>query len=442
MPLPPSISRLVATRSIHVAALALLIPLAVLLDVHLAPRTITCEHRQADTICRCESGSWRAPKPRDVDVSEAESVYRLASSEPVRELLTGEPGIAGDSVDGRWITVCDGLPPHTHVKEVVTPIDVFLRTDAPSLTLHTGSRWLRAPLWLLVVLVVALSIRAVRAAGGSRAWLATAALFAIVAVGVILWPRPAPYADREGPLPVAPDAPREELFLRARGTRWHFEKGNALYVPAGERLVLAVAAKGHEALFATYPGPVRWFASSGLAVLEADTGVLRIPDTAPDGAEIDIRAEVGPARWPFDGRIRVYRLDQKPLTGRWKQVAEQPCSGDWASSDRIGALVFRLDGFFTVAAVPFETMVDYMGRYVFDPGSGQISLQDAHGHAFPDDFVGNGHALIVPASPGGGQFDSLNFEGIWLGKGREPPGPRACKMLFSRYSSRRFFAPR
>jgi len=158
--------------------------------------------------------------------------------------------------------------------------------------------------------------------------------------------------------------------------------------------------------------------ASGLVGIDpATTGNRRFTVTA--------RVEDGQA---VTTEVYVYTPETNPFVGTWHEVAQRSCADgtEVVPEQPIRELVFAADGQFAVTWVPFESYVDYWGRYVFDPAIGRLALAVTGSIQSPDDIDGRGTFAIDAKG-------DLVLEDIWLGTSQwATEGTVNCGHRFSR----------
>ncbi|APR85381.1 Hypothetical protein A7982_10730 [Minicystis rosea] len=341
-----------------------------------------------------------------------------------------------DSEEG-WVTLGRARAPHAQYDAARWKVEAFFhQSTATSITVtlgppvRHGSRIALAIAIGLVILVG--SIRHALHARPHRSILAKYAL-AILTLGILA--AAAWYIPRIPPRASAVAlAPRDDLEMIALGPqRLSLQAPREAHAAAGTRLVLAMANRRIDWPLRTYSTNVHWsVAASSLAMIENDTGVLTLSPNAPDRTVLDVTAEVGPERWPFRGRVTIYRQDERPLIGSWQQVAEEPCSGLIRTTDRVRRLVFGSDDMWRARIEQEQTVREINGTYAYDRASGRISMRELSPSKAPAGFSGDGTATVelqdVDPYP---RSRTLYLEGIWLGDGGPPPSDRPCKLRFA-----------
>ncbi|MBF0325808.1 MAG: hypothetical protein HQL42_12165 [Alphaproteobacteria bacterium] len=172
-----------------------------------------------------------------------------------------------------------------------------------------------------------------------------------------------------------------------------------------------------------------WSLSEGArAVMHAGLGLVITAPDAPEGAIFDISARVAghSQHITVRGAVRVTDPARHPLAGTWSETQEKLCSGgDWRkSAEPIGELVFKANGAFTLARVPFESYFDYWGTYRHAPASGALTLNITGGNRIPSERSAKGRGRIMPSG-------ELLLEGLppWSAEA----GGAVCSRLFRRH---------
>jgi hypothetical protein len=115
--------------------------------------------------------------------------------------------------------------------------------------------------------------------------------------------------------------------------------------------------------------------------------------------------------------------EQKPWTGCWIEVARLDCESgqEFEPQETIGEFRLTPNGRYSVTWAPFETFVDYAGKYRVGEEDGTMELTG--GDRAPAGAVGQGRFSITD------QGDLL-LEGIWLGAGHQGREVEACGHRF------------
>ena len=94
---------------------------------------------------------------------------------------------------------------------------------------------------------------------------------------------------------------------------------------------------------------------------------IEVTDAVPIGTEVDVRGQYKGRT--VRSRFTVFRRDEAPLTGYWRQN-DEGCD----SRSVIQELVFNADGSFSVTWEPFEVYKDYWGKFTYNDETGQLDL--------------------------------------------------------------------
>ncbi|MCA8900793.1 MAG: hypothetical protein KDA53_06035 [Hyphomonas sp.] len=144
--------------------------------------------------------------------------------------------------------------------------------------------------------------------------------------------------------------------------------------------------------------------------------IVTIAADAPAGERLVISA-VYPGDRSLTGIVELYRRQDNPLVGTWRQASE-----DCPAGIPIRELVFTAGGEFSVTWTPFESYKDYWGSYDYDAGSGAIQLEVEGGNRVPENIAPGGTAMLTGDSL---SFDDLSF-------GTPFPDAAACSAEFAR----------
>jgi hypothetical protein len=200
------------------------------------------------------------------------------------------------------------------------------------------------------------------------------------------------------------------LFIGARATYARLPQ-----VIAGQAYRLALFEQQGPAIRDVAPECFQWqFDPQDGVSFDAPTGLLQVLDNAASGRSVRIGARIAdrsPGHASVVGEeIRMARLDENPLLGLWREVPPARCAakGSDQALDRIRELEFRANGSFLVTWQPFETYVDYWGRYAFSKPDTTLVLSIENGNFIPAGFQGAGSFEISPDG-------RLGLKGIRLG---------------------------
>jgi hypothetical protein len=151
-----------------------------------------------------------------------------------------------------------------------------------------------------------------------------------------------------------------------------------------------------------------------VATLSPDHTVLTVRPDAPGGATTFVTARIGKAS--ATGELRVFRRDEQPLVGFWRQD-----SNECVNQTPLLELAIRADGSFAATWMPFESYKDYWGQWRFDRETGQLDLSvEPRGNYIPPD-VASGHVVL--------DGDTLEMRSASFGS---PRNGAACAAPFRR----------
>jgi len=205
-----------------------------------------------------------------------------------------------------------------------------------------------------------------------------------------------------------------QLFIRG---------GSQGYVAAGdaEDLILAWIDFGYPT---EVEACVEWSVAPVDGVSIDAAGVLTIAPEVPAGTIVSITADVEAGRRILTTELEVYEPLESPILGFWSEVMQLPCDGGpaFVPEPILPELVFYDTGEFTVTWTPFEVYIDYWGTYVYDEGTGELSLTVEGGNYVPADVDAEGTATVVDGA--------LTLEDMWLGTAQSPVTPAACGHVF------------
>lgn len=163
---------------------------------------------------------------------------------------------------------------------------------------------------------------------------------------------------------------------------------------------------------------------SGAARLSPDGARLIVAEDAPAGQTLEVSVRV---RGTWNRRISlslpVVAADEPVLAGRWSQK-EVACQGDARPVEIVRELDFRLTGQFNVTYRPFESYVDYWGRYEWDREAGRLTMEISGGNNPPA-----ARRLEATMTLEG---DQLVLDGLSLGDGQRMSGHETCRYVFAR----------
>lgn len=162
----------------------------------------------------------------------------------------------------------------------------------------------------------------------------------------------------------------------------------------------------------------------GAAALSADHATLTVAADAPSGEPLEISVLASGAE---SGRVsRVMTLvgaDEFVLTGFWSE-SEVRCEGGFQPAQAVRELEFRDGGGFNLTYLPFESFVDYWGRFDWDRTTGTLTFEVTGGNNTP-----GADLLRARASEDGGR---LIVEGVFLGDARHAQAGQTCRYVFTR----------
>lgn len=130
----------------------------------------------------------------------------------------------------------------------------------------------------------------------------------------------------------------------------------------------------------------------------------RVIATITDGVEPGTRVRLnGTYRGHgLSGVVEIYRKDENPLVGRWRQREE-----DCPDGKAIRELVFTGAGDFSVTWTPFEAYKDYWGVYEYDATSNAFRFAVEGGNQIPEDIYEQGTVIM--------ENGQLNFGQVFFG---------------------------
>ncbi|APR75162.1 Hypothetical protein A7982_00508 [Minicystis rosea] len=414
--------------------IGMLLPLFVIADLHGARRSLECTR---GATCAVERRSLLAPTRIDVDARRVIGVHGLVDADEDGEPRKLRLSLSLDA--DVPVRVDDERDRHVALAYSET-IDHFARLPLMrSMRISFTPLLARGPAGAaaLALLLAALvwSRRRTRSTFGNRPLLVAAGLLVVGAVappGRPVW----------SPLVDPPE--RENMRITVRGMEpVQADAPIELFAAAGDHLTLDVAAWTSLNRFEPVHGETRWSVSpSTAASIGPASGVLAIANDAPDGAVLEVRAEIGGDRPPLDARVHVYRGDVRPLIGSWRHLAEISCLGEWRLTDQRTILHFRADGRFVVDTGRGYPRPGELGTYEHHRSSGTLTLRIDSASEVPPGFDGDGVMTVQPAAAGDpNAVDILYIEGISLGDGVVPSQPAMCKHMFRRLGRSRWGQP-
>jgi hypothetical protein len=163
------------------------------------------------------------------------------------------------------------------------------------------------------------------------------------------------------------------------------------------------------------PGPVEIDAVSGHVVARAD---------AQPGFVFRVIAVLAGGRRVIAAPGLVYDATAHPIVGLWTETERRDCrSGQVVTpTDPIRELAIRADGSIFVTRMPFESAMDYWGRYVADERTHRLLFTIDGGNIIPEHVGTYGHYKIDDQG-------RLILDGIALGK-FDADRRRACYYVF------------
>lgn len=166
---------------------------------------------------------------------------------------------------------------------------------------------------------------------------------------------------------------------------------------------------------------VAWAVEGAGAEIDAG-GLLAIaPDARPgDSLHVVARAMCGTAR----ARVKIVAPGPNPLAGVWSQVQTPTCVGPGGP---VRELILRRSGGLQLTVRPFETYVDIVGTYTFDPAASLLELRNStraiDGGLFLAGFARvEGDSLEITLADGGDR----------VGLFATMPGEERCRAVFRR----------
>lgn len=161
------------------------------------------------------------------------------------------------------------------------------------------------------------------------------------------------------------------------------------------------------------------------ASMNATTGVLSVDPSVAAGTVYTVEADIESGRRTLSADVHIWDPDANPLAGTWTEATQLECAdgGKRAPEQHIEELRFTPDGRVEVTWTPFETYVDYWGRYTFDGTIGDLTLDIEGGNYVPDDTDVQGTYEIDAQG-------RLVLRKMWLGTPSEGSAAPACGHVF------------
>jgi hypothetical protein len=168
-------------------------------------------------------------------------------------------------------------------------------------------------------------------------------------------------------------------------------------------------------------GCVRWSIPPAIGAISADGSALEVSPTAEDGAKATLSARLGTDSIPI--QLRVVDPKKHPLFGTWRQQSANCPPHHGRPYDLVGELAFGGGGRFSMTWSPFESFVDYLGSYDYDPRSHRLKMAVDGGDTTPKHARLEG--LAVRKANG-----ALELRGISFGESPMPAAPPSCVLTF------------
>lgn len=167
---------------------------------------------------------------------------------------------------------------------------------------------------------------------------------------------------------------------------------------------------------------VVWTVEGTGAVIDAAGRLTIAADARPgDSLHVVARAMGGTAR----ARVTIVPPGPNPLAGVWSQVQTPNCVGPGGP---VRELILRRSGGLQLTVRPFETYVDIVGTYTFDPATALLELRSStraiDGGLFLAGYarVGEDGSLEITLADGGDR----------IGLFATMPGEERCRAVFRR----------
>jgi hypothetical protein len=166
---------------------------------------------------------------------------------------------------------------------------------------------------------------------------------------------------------------------------------------------------------------VVWTMEGAGAEIDAGGRLAVAPDARPgDSLYVVARAMGGTAR----ARVKIVAPGPNPLAGVWTQEQTPTCVGPGGP---VRELILRRSGGLQLTVRPFETYVDIVGTYTFDPATALLELRSST-RAVDGGLFLAGHARVE----GGSLEITLADGGDRVGMFATMPGEERCRAVFRR----------
>jgi hypothetical protein len=166
---------------------------------------------------------------------------------------------------------------------------------------------------------------------------------------------------------------------------------------------------------------VVWTMEGTGAEIDAAGRLAIAPDARPgDSLHVIARAMGGTAR----ARVKVVAPGHNPLAGVWTQEQTPTCVGPGGP---VRELILRRSGGLQLTVRPFETYVDIVGTYTFDPATALLELRSST-RAIDGGLFLAGYARVE----GGSLEITLADGGDRVGLFATMPGEERCRAVFRR----------
>jgi len=161
-----------------------------------------------------------------------------------------------------------------------------------------------------------------------------------------------------------------------------------------------------------------------LLMVDGTTGPLVVDPNAKHNMSFVVRDRI-PKMSDMSVTFLVFDRKENPLVGNWHQEGSLTCAGEKLPivTEPIRELVITADGGFRITWHPFESYVDYWGRYEHDTSTGTIRMKVDSGNFLPSDFRGIGRFSVDI-------HGVLTLDHVWLGSRTASKKPRSCSYQF------------